>query len=183
MQLSCICAEVGTVLIHAPVRDGAAKGKIERTFGTFKSRWLHGFDTKVLTSLDEFNRELDSYVREHNTTINSSTGLTPMDRFMASREHTQTPRSIEWLDNCFMNRVSCKVRSDSTLTFSKTMYDAPMRFIGQSVEVRFLPDRMEDAYIFDTGARFPLKLTDKVANSKAKREKWPAIDYSLRGED
>ena len=181
-QLKYICAEIGIVLIHAPVRDGAAKGKIERTFGTFKSRWLHGFDTGVLTSLDEFNRELDIYVRAHNTMLNSSTGATPMDRFLATREHARPPRSAEWLDNCFMNRVSCKVRSDSTLTFSKNLFDAPMQFIGQKVEVRFLPDRMEDAFIFDAGIRYPLKFTDKVANGKAKREKWPTIDYSAGGQ-
>jgi hypothetical protein len=53
-----------------------------------------------------------------------------------------------------------------------------MRFIRQAVEVRFLPDRLSEAYIFDNGARFPLKLTDKQANSKVKREKWPTVDYS-----
>jgi transposase InsO family protein len=182
-QLSYICAEAGIVLIHAPVRDGAAKGKVERTFGTFKSRWLHGFDTGTLTSLDEFNRELDIYTREHNTTLNSSTGATPMDRFMATRDHAPAPRSAERLDNCFMNRATCKVRPDSTLTFSKTQFDAPIQFIGHKVEVRFLPDRMEDAFIFDAGIRFPLKLTDKVANGKAQREKGPTIDYSRGGDE
>jgi hypothetical protein len=132
--------------------------------------------------LEEFNRELAIYVRDHNTTLNSSTGATPMDRFMATRDHAPAPRSAEWLDNCFMNRVSCKVRNDSTLTFSKNMFDAPMQFIGQKVEVRFLPDRLEDAYIFDAGVRYPLKLTDKVANGKAKRDKGPTIDYSLGGQ-
>lgn len=33
-QLSLICGNVGAVLIHTPVRDGAAKGKVERNFGT-----------------------------------------------------------------------------------------------------------------------------------------------------
>lgn len=180
-QLSCICAEVGTILIHAPVRDGAAKAKIERTFGTIKSRWINGFDVGAMTSLDEFNRELDIYVRSHNTALNSSTGCTPMDRFLATRSHIAAPRSQEWLDNCFMNRISRRVRSDSTLSFLKTQFDAPMQFIGQQVEVRFLPDRLEDSFIFDAGVRYPLKPTDKVANGKAKREKWPSIDYSRGG--
>jgi len=181
-QLAYICAEVGTILIHAPVRDGAAKAKVERTFGTLKSRWLNGFDTGAMASLDEFNRELDIHVRTHNTTPNSSTGSTPMDRFLATRPHIAAPRSPEWLDNCFMNRVTRKVRSDSTLSFLKTQFDAPIRFIGQQVEVRFLPGRLEDAFIFDAGMRHPLKLTDKVANGKAKREKGPTIDYAKGGE-
>lgn len=180
-QLSYICAEAGIVLIHAPVRDGAAKAKVERTFGTIKSRWLNGLDVGAMTSLDEFNRELDVYVRTHNTTPNSSTGCTPMDRFLASRSHIAAPRSPEWLDNCFMNRITRRVRADSTLTFLKTQYDAPVQFVGHTVEVRFLPDRLEDAFIFDAGVRHPLKPTDKVANGKAKRERWPTIDYSRGG--
>lgn len=182
-QISFICAETGIVLLHAPVRDGAAKAKIERTFGTIKSRWINGFNVKDITSLDEFNRELDIYIRSHNTTLNSSTGSTPMDRFLASHSHISAPRSAEWLDNCFMNRITRKVRSDSTLSFFKTQFDAPVQFIGQKVEVRFLPDRLEDAFIWDMGIRFPLKITDKVANGKAKREKWPTIDYSQGGNE
>ena len=180
-QLSYICAETGIVLIHAPVRDGAAKAKIERTFGSIKTRWLNGFDVGAMTSLEEFNRELDIHVRTHNTTLNSSTGSTPMDRFLASRQHVAVPRSPEWLDNCFMNRITRKVRADSTLSFFKTQYDAPTQFIGHTVEVRFLPDRMEDAFIFDAGVRWPLKRTDKVANGKARREKFPTVDYSRGG--
>ena len=57
-------------------------------------------------------------------------------------------------------------------------FDAPMQYIRQSVEVRFLPDRLYDAYIFDNGKRFPLKLTDKQANSRAKRLNGPTVDYS-----
>jgi hypothetical protein len=53
-----------------------------------------------------------------------------------------------------------------------------MQFIRQTVEVRFLPDMLSEAYIFEGGARYPLKLTDKQANSRAKRETWPTVDYS-----
>ena len=53
-----------------------------------------------------------------------------------------------------------------------------MRFIRQTVEVRFLPDKLSEAYILDCGVRYPLKLTDKQANSKVKRENFPAVDYS-----
>jgi len=178
-QISFICAEVGTVLIHTPIRDGASKAKVERTFGTFKSRWIHGFDIDSISSLTDFNRELNNYVREHNTTVNSSINCTPMDRYLASHDYASTPKSSEWLDLCFMNRISRKVRPDSTITFLNTLFDAPIHFIGQTVEVRFLPDRLEDAYIYDFGIKYPLKLTDKVANSKAKRNNLPTIDYSM----
>ena len=177
-QLSLICGSVGTILIHAPVRDGAAKAKVERTFGVLKSRWLHGLDTGQIRSINEFNHELAEAVRKHNLTENSSTGMTPMDRFLGTHGRIREPKSDEWLNECFMNRLVRKVKNDSTLLMLNRQFDAPMQFMRQSVEVRFLPDDIENAYIFDNGIRYPLKLTDKQANSKVRREKWPAIDYS-----
>jgi len=177
-QLNLICGSVGTVLIHAPVRDGAAKAKVERMFGVLKGRWLHALDTGQIRSIEEFNQELVEAVRKHNLTVNSSTGQTPMDRFLATRGRIRTPVSDEWLDECFMNRIVRKVKNDSTLSLLNNQFDAPMQFMRQTVEVRFLPDDLENAYIFDNGKHYPLKLTDKQANSKVKREKWPTVDYS-----
>jgi len=181
-QLSFICGSIGSVLIHAPIRDGAAKAKVERWFGVLKGRWLNGLDISQIRSLDEFNRELAEAVRKHNLTVNSSTGQTPMDRFLATRGRTRIPESEEWLREAFMNRVVRKVKNDSTLSIQNIQFDAPMQYIRQTVEVRFLPDRLSEAYIFDNGTHFPLKLTDKQANSRAKRENWPTVDYS-RGID
>jgi transposase InsO family protein len=155
-QLSFICGSLGTVLIHAPVRDGAAKAKIERFFGVLKGRWLHGIDTGQICSIDEFNRELAEAVRKHNLTVNSSTEQTPMDRFLATRGKIRMPKSEEWLDECFMNRITRKVKNDASLSLQNMQFDAPMQFIRQTVEVRFLPDRLSEAYIFDNGKRFPL---------------------------
>ena len=177
-QLNFICGSIGTVLLHAPVRDGAAKAKVERTFGVLKSRWLNGLDTNQILSLDEFNLGLTEAVREHNLSENSSTEQTPMDRFLATRGRIRIPESEDWLRECFMNRIKRKVKNDSTLSIQKIQFDAPMQFMRQSVEVRFLPDNLSGAYIFDNGKRYPLKRTDKQANSKAKREVWPTVDYS-----
>ena len=177
-QLSFICAEVGTVLIHTPVRDGPAKAKIERFFLTIKERFLYGFDVNTLTSLEEFNHELNNHIRVHNLTVNSSTRSTPMDRYLASMDHIRTPKSREWIDLCFMNRVSRRVRNDATVSIDNTYFDVPIQFIKQYVEIRYLPDRIEDAYIYESGSKYPIKITNKVANAKTKRDKYPTIDYS-----
>ena len=177
-QLTLICGSIGAILLHAPVMDGAAKAKVERTFGTLKSRWLNGLDMDQICSIEEFNRELVEAVRKHNLTVNSSTEQTPMERFLAARGRIRFPESEEWIEECFMNRVRRKVRNDSTLTIQNIQFDAPMQFIRQTVEVRFLPDNIHEAYIFDGGVRYPLKATDKQANSRAKRENTPTVDYS-----
>jgi hypothetical protein len=177
-QLKFICGGIGAVLLHAPVRDGAAKAKVERAFGVLKARWLNGLDVTQIQSIDEFNRELAEAIRKHNLTVNSSTEQTPMDRFLATRGRIRLPESEEWLNECFMNREHRKVRNDSTLSLQNIQLDAPMQFIRNTVEVRFLPDRLSEAYILDGGVRYPLKLTDKQANSKVKRENMPTVDYS-----
>jgi len=180
-QLSFICGSIGTILRHAPVRDGAAKGKAERAFGVLKTRWLNGLDLKQVRSLQSFNLELTEAVRKHNLTVNSATGMAPMQRFLDTRGRIRSPISQEWLDEAFMNRIRRKVRNDATISINNIQFDVPMQFMRQTVEVRFLPDRLDEAYIYDGGFRFYLKMTDKQANSKAKREAWPTVDYSRGG--
>ena len=180
-QIKLICGSIGSVLLHAPVRDGAAKGKCERTFGVLKSRWLNGLDTMQIGSISEFNSELSEVVRKHNLTTNSSTGQAPMSRFLATRGRIRSAESKGWLDECFMNRAHRKVKNDSTLSLQNIQFDVPMQFMRQTVEVRFLPGCFADAYIYENGTRYPLKMTDKQANSRAKRESWPTVDYSKGG--
>jgi transposase InsO family protein len=177
-QIKFICGSIGTVLLHAPIRDGAAKGKIERSFGVLKGRWIHGLDVTQIRSIDEFNRELAEAVRKHNLSVNKSTGQTPMERYLENSVSIRKPQSEEWLRECFMNRMRRKVRNDSTLSIQNLQFDAPMQFIRQTVEVRFLPDALDEAYIYENGIHYPLKLTDKQANSRVRRKTWPTVDYS-----
>jgi len=179
-QLTLICGSIGSVELHTPVRDGASKGKVERNFRTLKNRWLYGLDTTQFQSLLEFNEELTTYIRKHNTTIHSATKETPLDRFMKTNSHIRTPKSTQWLDECFHNRILRKVNNDSCISIDGTYYDSPMQFISMKVEVRYLPDRMEEAYILYEGLHYPIRVTDKVANGKTKRNNLPVIDYTKR---
>ena len=54
MELARACTRIGTVLIHTPVRDGAAKGKIERFFKTLRDNFLIR-DLSAINSLAELN--------------------------------------------------------------------------------------------------------------------------------
>ena len=100
---------------------------------------------------------------------------------MSTNSHIRTPKSSGWLEECFNNRIFRKVNNDSCISIDSTYYDAPMQFINMKVEVRYLPDRMEAAYILYEGNHYPIHPTDKVANGKAKRNNLPVIDYSKRG--
>lgn len=177
-QLDMVCASIGTVLLHTPVRDGASKGKVERNFRTLKERWLYGLDISQIRSLDEFNDLLAAYIRKHNTTEHSTTGETPLYRYLHGPRPVRKPQSAEWLEECFLNRTTRRVSRDATVELDSRCYDAPMQFIGQKVEVRYLPEDPEKVWVFSEGKRYPMRLTDRVGNGKTKRENHVSIDYS-----
>ena len=64
------------------------------------------------------------------------------------------------------------------------MFYAPPQFIGMKVEVRYLPDHMEDAYILYGDTRFPITKTNKEENARTKRNNsFPSILYSTEEGD
>ena len=159
-------------------KDLHKKGKVERNFRTLRSRWLSTLDVEQIRSLEEFNEKLAAYIRQHNTTVHSATGETPVDRFMRTKDHIRMPKSREWINECFLNRTSRKVNNDSTISIDGIRYDVPPQFIGMRVDIRYLPDAMEDAFLLYEDTRFPITRTDKNANACAKRSnKYPAIEY------
>lgn len=180
-QLKLILASLGIIEIHAPVRDGAAKAKVERSFRSIKDTWLNGFDPSEVSSIEELNRLLVDYIRMRNNSVNRNIGETPMERYSRHIDRIRFPKSREWLDECFMNRIIRKVNNDSTVSIDSVLYDAPMQFIRTKVEIRYLPDDMKNAYILHKGKRYPIRPTNKLENSRTKREQLPTIDYSLNG--
>lgn len=183
-QLSLICGSIGTVLLHTKVRDGASKAKVERHFRTLKERWLYALDLDSITSLAQFNALLMDYIRTYNTTYHSGIDTTPFERYRDSCAQIRLPKSRDWLDECFFNRIMRKVNKDSTISIDKVSYDVPMQFISMKVEIRFLPDDMSSAYILYDGVHYPIRRTDRNENCRTKRNNPPCIDYAkLKGDD
>ena len=180
-QLSLICGSVGTVLLHTRVRDGASKAKVERHFRTLKERWLYTLDVASISSLAEFNSLLKDYMRSYNTTFHTGIDCTPFSRYQDTKSHSRTPQSREWLEECFLNRITRKVNKDSTVSINKVSFDVPMQFISMKVDIRYQPSDMDTAFILYDGKHYPLLRTDKNANCHTKRNNVPAIDYSKLG--
>lgn len=179
-QLSMICVSLGIVLLHTKIRDGASKGKVERHFRTLKERWLYTLDIDAIKSLSQFNELLKDYMRSYNTTYHKGIESTPYDRYQNTKDHPRIPSSREWLDECFYNRITRKVRKDSTITIDKVCYDVPMQFISAKVDIRFLPDDMDSAFILFDDKKFPIRRTNRNDNCHTKRNN-VSIDYSKVG--
>ena len=180
-QLSMICVSLGILLLHTRVRDGASKGKVERHFRTLKERWLYTLDINAITSLAQFNTMLRDYMRSYNTTFHRGIHAVPLDRYEASKDHPRKPASRQWLDDCFYNRITRKVHKDSTVTIDKVCYDVPMQFISARVDIRYLPDYMDSAFILFEDQKFPIRQTNRNENCHTKRSILPTIDYSQAG--
>ena len=181
-QLSLICGSLGIVLLHTRVRDGASKAKIERSWLTLKETWLYSLDIESIHSLAQFNGLLKEYIRSYNTSFHSGIGCTPMERYLKSKDTIKAPASREWLDECFLNRVKRHVKRDATVSIDKISYDAPMQFIGQTVEIRYEPNDMATAFILYEDRHYPVRRTNRVENCHTKRNN-VEIDYSKIGGD
>lgn len=183
-QLTMICGNLGIVLCHAAVRDGAAKGKIERFNRTLRLKFLSNITDKEKRSLQDLNVALNHWIAEYNTTVHSSLKTTPTDAYNSGVD------DINWfngdskmLDDIFLNRIFRKVANDATIAVEKRKYDVPMEYIGKRIEVRYIPDEIENIWLVkENGELQHLVPTDKVENSKLKRKK-PAyrMDYNQGG--
>lgn len=183
-QLSLICGGLGIVLIHAAVRDGAAKGKIERWNRTCRMRFLSTLPEEAKGGIDELNAALAKWVAAYNASVHSSTKAIPNEAFAAEAD------GVRWLSGgedalteAFRNRVTRKVAKDSTVRVDHVLYDAPMGLIGEKVELRYTPGRDDDVWLVaPDGSRTRIVPTDKAANADARRAKSAySVDY-LRGE-
>jgi len=123
------------------------------------------------------NAKLFEYIRKHNTTVHSATGQTPSDRYLGDISRVKMPVSPDWLNTCFMNRIKRRVKNDATVVIDKILYDVPMQFIRCSVEIRYLPGDMENAYILEDEVKYLIRKTNKVENGKTKRNNTYAINY------
>ena len=154
---------------------------MERHFRTLKERWLYTLDIPYISSLAQFNGMLKDYIRSYNTTFHRGIEDIPLERYKRSRDHPQKPTSRQWLEDCFYNRITRKVRKDSTVTIDNVCYDVPMQFISAKVDIRYLPDDMTSAYILSDGGKFPIRQTNRNENCHTKRNNLPGIDYSKMG--
>ena len=178
-QVSFILGNLGIAESHTRIRDAAAKGKVERNFRTLRSRFLSTLDASKIHSLAQFNALLKDYIETHNKTFHKGINERPIDRYLKTRNYIRVPRSREWLDENFFNFMTRKVRSDSVITIDSVEYDVPAQFAGCWIEVRFNPERPEDAYMLYNGERFPIRRTNRIENGTTHRNSDPlTISYT-----
>lgn len=137
MELARACTRIGTVLIHTPVRDGAAKGKIERFFKTLRDNFLIR-DLSAINSLAGLNTAFHDWVENHyHLNRHSILDMRPIDRFGMDLQR------IQWLQPSIYNReiffaeTKRKVAADNTFRHRNTRYEPPAHLAGSAITIRF----------------------------------------------
>jgi len=131
-----ICARLGCILTHTPVRDGAAKGKVERFFRTVREQFLcRQLD---LSSLEALNRQFTAWVEEdYNATKHSVLGISPLDRFALDRRRIRYLPPNEVNEELVFVEEDRVVKADNTFPLKNVRYEAPRHLPSRTIQVRY----------------------------------------------
>jgi putative transposase len=135
-EFSLICARLGTVLIHTPVRDGAAKGKIERFFRTVRDQFLVR-DLSHIICIDQLNSEFTRWLEDtYHVRPHSTLGMKPIDRFGLDLQRVRHLADNPFSDELFLLESTRKVRADNTFSFDAIRYEAPRDLRNTTIIIR-----------------------------------------------
>lgn len=135
-EIQLICSRLGCLLSHTPMRDGAAKGKIERFFRGVRDRFL--CRTLDLSSVEALNRQFIHWLEEdYNSQPHASLGMKPIDRFGLNLNRIRFLPPSEINDEFFFIEEDRWVKVDNTFSLKNVRYEAPVDLREKQVQVRF----------------------------------------------
>ena len=142
-EITQICARLGCILHHAPIHDGAAKGKVERFFRTVRDQFLSR--QLDLSTLEALNRQFTHWVEEHyNAQKHSILGMSPLERFALDRNRIRFLPPNENSDELFFAEHERHVRADNTFNFHGARYEAPRHLPNRKIQIRHQRSRKKD---------------------------------------
>ncbi len=133
------CVRLNIHLSHAPIRDGAAKGKIERFFRGFRDRFLTLHTS--FTTLEELNRLTHAWVEnDYNSQFHTGIQMCPVDRFNLDRNRIQFLTDDAFSAEVFFVEEDRKVSKTNVFSIHSQRYECPVDLREKTIQVRY--DRM-----------------------------------------
>ncbi|MCP4271550.1 MAG: transposase [Gammaproteobacteria bacterium] len=169
-EITLICARIGCILRHTPVRDAAAKGKVERFFRRVRDHFLS--KQLDLSSLDTLNRQFIEWAEdEYNTSNHSAIGMKPIDRFGLDLNRVRFLPPSEANDELFFAEDSRKVKKDNTFSFKNRRFETPVDLRDKQIQIRYERSKHNTVIIYYKGDRMGMaKPLDAVANGLLRRK-------------
>jgi len=162
------CIRLNIHLSHAPIRDGAAKGKIERFFRGFRDRFLTQHPT--FSSLEELNRLTHAWVEnEYNAQFHSGIQMTPIDRFHLDRNRIKFLTDDAYSAEVFFVEENRKVSKTNVFSINSQRYECPVDLREKNIQVRYDRTRRDRFVVYFDGHRMgEATVLDLYANARAR---------------
>jgi transposase InsO family protein len=146
------CVRLDIHLSHAPIRDGAAKGKIERFFRGFRDRFLTLHAS--FSSLEELNRLTHQWVEEeYNAKFHSGIQMAPLDRFNLDRNRVRFLSDDAFSAEVFFVEEERKVSKTNVFSINSQRYECPVDLREKTIAVRFDRMRADRFVVYFAGQR------------------------------
>ncbi len=171
LEIIQICSRTSCTLRHTPVRDGAAKGKIERFFRRVRDQFL---SRKLdISSLEVINRQFNNWVEdEYHATIHAGINMKPIDRFGLDLSRISFLPPSEATDELFFAEDERKVKNDNTFNFKNVRYETPVQLAGKKIQVRYSRTSCDRIIIYYKGQRMgEARQLNQIANGRLGKEK------------
>jgi len=141
------CTRLDIHLSHAPIRDGAAKGKIERFFRGFRDRFL--VQHLEFTSLQDLNDKTHDWVEnEYNTQYHSGIQMMPLDRFNLDHSRITFLMDDDYTEEVFFIEEARKVSKTNVFSINSQKWECPVDLREKSIQVRYDRNRRDRFIVF-----------------------------------
>jgi hypothetical protein len=135
-EISSACVRLGIKLCHAPVRDGAAKGKIEKFNQTVEQQFLSlKRDTSSLKALNaEFHDWLEN---DYNISYHNTIQMQPVQRFNLDYKKIQYITNMQYFEEVFYVEENRTASKTNVISFNGNLFECPEELSQRIVQVRF----------------------------------------------
>ena len=141
------CLRLDILLSHAPVRDGAAKGKIERFFRGFRDRFLTLH--KDFNSLEQLNQLTHEWIEhEYNNHYHSAIQMRPVDRFNLDHKRIHYITDDQYSEEIFFVEEDRKVSKTNVFSINATQFEAPVDLRTKTIQVRYCRTRKDRFIVY-----------------------------------
>ena len=169
-EITLICARVGCILRHTPVRDASAKGKVERFFRRVRDHFLS--KNLDLSSLESLNNQFILWAEdEYNSSNHSAINMKPVDRFGLDLKRIRFLPPSEANDELFFAQETRKVKKDNTFSFKNIRFETPVDLRDKQIQIRYERSKCNLIVIYYKDKRMGVaKPLDAIANGLLRRK-------------
>jgi len=146
-----LCGRLGIALAHAQPYQPASKGKIERFNRTVGQLFYPLIDDFSSLDIERLNREFAQFVNTiYHTRIHGGIGQPPLEKFHQQVGQVKIKRiSEQQVEQFFLCGIRRRVRLDATVRIHNVDYEVDMKYVGESVEIRFPVDKPGIFYLYE----------------------------------